>query len=248
MNAPGQKPTNLMDYAHQCQQIYREMVETNKAEAAAERFAKRRAAKSAAAPANFCQVCDAGYSTLASLNSHVRKQNPTVWTGYSASPELPADSMSLCPLLPAPGPLFSDGIVDAQVIAQAPLHSTSQASVHEKIKFHFFLENEFQGAVPKSWKDCDTAGNFFCAAEEAWGAFVEDQPQEHSFFQEALVPSDKKPLLIAIRVLLKDFGRPIIVMWKNEESFLCMMEMVLDHATRNEVDIDIDVHCYCKRR
>ncbi|MCJ1464235.1 hypothetical protein MMC07_002848 [Pseudocyphellaria aurata] len=157
--------------------------------------------------------------------------------------------MSLCPLLPAPEPLFSDGMVDALVIAQAPLPSTPQVSVHEKITFHFFLENEFQGAVPKPWKDCATVGNFFRVAEEAWGAFVEDQSQEESYhFNNALAPSDGAPLLVAVRVLLKDFGRPIIVMWKNEESFLCMMDMVLDHATRNEANIDVDVHCYCKRR
>ncbi|MCJ1469391.1 hypothetical protein MMC07_008024 [Pseudocyphellaria aurata] len=64
-------------------------------------------------------------------------------------------------------------------------------------------------AVPKPWKDCATVGNFFRVAEEAWGAFVEDQFQEDShYFDNALAPSDKKPLLVAVRVLLKDFGRP----------------------------------------
>ncbi|MCJ1469913.1 hypothetical protein MMC07_008557 [Pseudocyphellaria aurata] len=166
----------------------------------------------------------------------------------TAPPDLSADSMNLCPLLPAPGPFFSEGMVDAQITAQVPLPPIPHASLHENIKFHFFLKDESQGAVPKSWKDCTTVGNFFHAAEEAWGAFVEEQSQEYSYYEDALAPSDKKPTMIAVRILLKDFGRPIVVMWENKESFRCMMDMVLDHATSNEANADVDVHCHCKWR
>lgn len=117
-------------------------------------------------------------------------------------------------------------------ITQLPPAYQPSPFPNRNVTFHFFLADEQHGAIPKPLESCENMDLFFDEALAAWGALREEQPQ---------------PPMIAVKVIIKDFTRPIVVLWRNLESFDSMMDTIHEQAAGKPTKLNVDVHCFSKR-
>lgn len=99
----------------------------------------------------------------------------------------------------------------------------------QNVDFHFYLpETEF-GAIDKPVLDCNTVDSFFRAAQAAWVMLEGD--------------SKKDPNLVAVRVTWDGLKIPMVVPWKDSESFQRMMSSVQQARADIHGNMAVEVRC-----
>lgn len=113
--------------------------------------------------------------------------------------------------------------------APEPHANQSKPSTNKNVIFQFFLANEHHGVVPQAFENCETMGSFFDKALASWGALGEERHQ---------------PRMAAVKVTIEGMSRPMVVLWRDQESFKTMMDMVLEQAAGKQKNLNVEVRCY----
>lgn len=107
-------------------------------------------------------------------------------------------------------------------------------SNNNTVRFQFFTSNVHLGAIHKTFDVSMTPKAFF---DEAFSAFT--------IIGEAPAASQMAGVRVAIK---PSAGWPILVLWRNEESFYEMMEVVKERVAGRMGRLDIEVSCVLKGR
>lgn len=71
--------------------------------------------------------------------------------------------------------------------------------------------------------------SFLEEAQASWGALGEEQPQ---------------PRMIAVKVIMEGVGRPIVILWRNQDGFERMMATVLEQAADRQTKLNVEGRCF----
>lgn len=113
-----------------------------------------------------------------------------------------------------------------------PQATQSNPTSNQGVIFHFFLEDEQHGAISQPLRNCQTMSSFFDEALAAWATLSEEQHQVR---------------MVAVKVLVQDVSRPIVVLWRNKEGWERMMNTVRKQAAEKPTVLDVEVRCFQKK-
>lgn len=118
-----------------------------------------------------------------------------------------------------PTPLATPGSPHAPHLLTAP-----------KINLHFFLADANHGAIVKNFNSCKTMTSFFKEALTAYNTL-----------------GDTLPNMVAVKVVIDDISRPMIVLWKDKEGFANMLDAISEAAEGHTGVLNVEVTCLMKR-